>query len=1218
MRCGRLLLLWAKLLSTGTVDSHLHAGSDDLINHVSAREVLSLALLTVDNQAGHLFFCTCQRTVPLWCGDRFVKMPPFLPRKHLLSPEPRPLETATPKAKGKLVPKKPTPRKATLFDDLDATPGSSRGAKAILEKFGGDEGDSSSELSSLDEEFEDGPVAKRRKTTIRHDDDDDEDEDVEFEDVPHVKRYDDADISEDDDEDMEFEDVDVQMNPPSALQPTSAISGQSSVGTADLELTLRKETRVSLTNPLGLKKGPTKIERGIRLATHQMHVQMLMWHNAVRNSWLCDGELQSILVDGLPKGVAKEVDIWRKRSGVVGKGKMSAPAKKGKEKAIAVKSKTKGKDPEKKNSRNQTDWSAAKRLEDATSSTSGSDPLLRLLKALRIYWRSRFRITAPGLRKVGYMSLERIDEELKSFKDDVHDPERHGEHIASLEEFMQHARSMEGSRDVGAQLFTALLRGLGIEARMVANLQPLGFGWSQFEEAFDKNPRKLKKQQQIKPSVDNDSSDEEDDEEEGPVGNKGKAAVKSKVNAKSPLQNAGKRKSQGSGVKDEPIDLSASEGNDSSSDESVIDVTPAKQTVKPSLPYDKDLLFPYYWTEALSPVTSTYTPVDAVVLHVVAKDPKRLEKFEPRGGKSDKAKQVTSYIIGHSSDGTAKDVTTRYLKKHIWPGRTKGYRLPIEKVPVYGRNGKVKRYEYSDWFKSVMRGYSRGHKNYPYTEIDDHEDATDLKPVKPEKKIIEEGKETLQSYKASTEFVLERHFKREEALRAGAKPVKTFTIKGKGVESVDENVYLRKDVVSCKSTETWHKEGRAPILGEEPLKRVPYRVATTNRRRELAEAEHASGEKPLQGLFSREQTDWIIPPPIENGVIPKNNFGNIDLYVDSMLPEGAAHVPRRGTVKICKRLGIDYAEAVTGFEFGHRMAVPIITGVVIAEDHYDTVMDQWEKDEVERLRKEDEKRTKAALGMWRKMLMGMRIIEKVREEYGDELDDKPDEVNPWTSKKDRNAEEEARRRIMAERDEEMAGGFLPEGYHVEEDERRKPGFFPVAKHDDDDGGGFVVEEHDEHSTTSHSNGKVAIAHPTMNEEEPADAGIDADDLQKASPVSSILPVEDRPPRGLTKGSKVKTPAKTPLRTTTKKETPATKGKRKQKLSVQDSYDEADDDESSDIEESEAEIMPKKSTRKSSTRATVQKTATPPGRRSARTSGVKSKYFVRDSDDEEDD
>jgi len=1151
-------------------------------------------------------------------------MPPFLPRKHLRSPEAEVSQSATPKPKGKPVPKKPTPRKATLFDDLDARPGPSYGAKALLEKLGGDSGDSSSELSSLDEQFGGEPVAKRRRTTAGQTDEEDEDDDIEFEDVPHAKRHNHADTSEDDDEDMEFEDVEVHPHRASALQPTSAISAQTPLGTGELELTLRKETRISLTNPLGLKKGPTKIERGIRMATHQMHVQMLMWHNAIRNSWLCDEELQLILVDSLPTGVAKEVEVWRDRSGVAGKAKKATPVDKGKGKSVARVGKGKGKAAEITNLRSQRDWSAAKRLEDASGSTSGSDPLLRLLKALRIYWRSRFRITAPGLRKIGYMSLERIDEELKSFNGEAHDPERHGERIATLEDFRQHGRDMEGSRDVGAQLFTALLRGLGIEARMVANLQPLGFGWSQFEEALEKNPRKLKKQQAV---TVHDTSNEEDEEDEEPI-KKGIASTKSKLPTKARLKKPGKRKSRGSGVKDEPIDLSATEEEGgSSSEESVVDTTPAKRIAKSSLPYDKDLLFPYYWTEALSPLTNTYTAVDAVVLHIVAKDSKRLESFEPRGGKSDKAKQVTSYIIGHSSDGTAKDVTTRYLKKHMWPGRTKGYRLPIEKIPVYGRNGKIKRYEHFDWFKSVMRGYSRGSKNCPFTEIDDHEDATDLKPVKPEKKVVEEGKETLQSYKASTEFVLERHFKREEALKSGARPVKTFTIKGKGEDSVEENVYLRKDVVSCKSTETWHKEGRAPIQGEEPLKRVPYRVATTNRRRELAEAEHASGEKPLQGLFSREQTDWIIPPPIENGVIPKNNFGNIDLYVDSMLPEGAAHVPQRGTVKICKRLGIDYAEAVTGFEFGHRMAVPIISGVVIAEEHYDTVMDEWEKDEVERVRKEDEKRTKAALGMWRKMLMGMRIIEKVREEYGDELDDKPDEVNPWTSKKGKDAENEARRRIMEERDEEMAGGFLPEGYQVEEDERRQPGFFPVANHDDNEGGGFVVEDHVEDSnmgrvTRELSTAQVTQAAEIESEGKEEEEAIDTNTENHPPPEPVIQPKKRGRPSGSGKILTSKSPAisrkpkaKTPTKISANKVTPASRGKGKQRTEVCDS-DEEEEDENMSEDEGFEEIMPKKSARHNPTAKAETKIT--PGRKSSRLSGIKSKYFATNTDDEEDD
>jgi len=35
-------------------------------------------------------------------------------------------------------------------------------------------------------------------------------------------------------------------------------------------------------------------------------------------------------------------------------------------------------------------------------------------------------------------------------------------------------------------------------------------------------------------------------------------------------------------------------------------------------------------------------------------------------------------------------------------------------------------------------------------------------------------------------------------------------------------------------------------------------------------------------------TEWVLDV---QGKVPKNNFGNIDLYVPSMLPKGASHIP---------------------------------------------------------------------------------------------------------------------------------------------------------------------------------------------------------------------------------------------------------------------------------------------------------------------------------------
>lgn len=926
-------------------------------------------------------------------------MPPYVPRKRTRA-SPPPAKPVTPKTKGKGRAVAP-PRKPTLFDDLDATSTSRSSEKhgRSLRTIDDSDDDDSSLTSLSDDDFEDVPPPKRRK--VEPEPSEDEDEEVEFEDVQNFH-------------------FDVDEAP---------------LPTGDLQLNLNRDNRISLENKFD-KKGPSKRERKVRISTHCVHVMFLMWHNAVRNSWLCDLEVQGTMLSHLPPGLWEEVERWRRRSG------LEVAVEPPKKPAVA-KSKGKGRGKGKtETGKPSRDWGqAAERLEHGTVDMSHGDPLFRTMKVLAAWWQKRFRVTAPGLRKWGYMSLERLDRLTKAYSEDHEDPSLFGERIETLQEFRRCAQECSGSRDVGAQLFTALLRGLGLEARMVASLQPLGYGWNKLEDAEpEKETSKLTPSKAV------------------PIGttqSKGKTASSSMVLNKPsapPVKKFAPRSTRRKSTQKPPA-LAEEKSFElhavNSDDESVVEVPVAAP--KKAAVYDKDLAYPHYWTEVLSPVTNKYLPVEPIVTGIVATNRDLVEAFEPRGAKADKARQVMAYAVGFSQDGTAKDVTVRYLKRQVLPGRTKGMRMPIEKIAVHNRNGKVKRYDQYDWFRALMRGYERGSKSRPVTEIDEEEQATDLKPTIPEKKEVKEGEETLQYYKQSKEFALERHLKREEALLPAAEPVKVFKNKGK---SEEEPVYSRKDVVNVKSAETWHKQGRAPLPGEQPLKRVPYRAATTNRRRELAEAEAATGEKMLQGLYGLAQTDWIIPAPIRDGVIPKNGYGNIDLFAEHMCPEGAVHVPFRGAMRACKRLEVDYAEAVVGFEFGNRMAVPVIQGVVVAEEHRDRVMGEVAKDEAERSRKEDEKRTKAALGMWRRMLMGMRIAERVERDYGHIRDDVV-----VGGEKDRGD---------AERGEDMAGGFLPEGFELEEGERegqRVSGFFAVAEEGEDGdedmlqvdhGGGFEV------------------------------------------------------------------------------------------------------------------------------------------------------------------
>ena len=950
-------------------------------------------------------------------------MPPFGYRKRQRSASPAP----TPPPKRKVVATAKTSAKKgkpTLFETADA-PSQRKETLQENKKFLDDlDDEEESSLSDVEsDDFEDVPPAKRRRTGpsrahAEQDEDEDEDE-MDWEDaIPAASSSAHATPSASKTED-EIGDISVSMNEDgSYIQPL--VSGATG------------------------KKGPSKRERQIRVQTHCLHVMALIWHNTVRNSWLNDKEVQKILVDSLPDGVQREVKKWKDVMR-----NMNGENVGDIEKSSGTKSKGKGKQVKKTRKSEGRDWNNAAESQEATDAQA-SHALLRLLKILTAYWRKRFTVTAPGLRKQGYKDLRRLRNEIKAWEKDHNDVTEHGERVQNIEEFKKLAKKCEGSRDTGNQLFVALLRGLGLEVRMVANLQPAGFGWSKAEEADSKKDKKSDDNVEV---VDLES----EDEVKSTLSKASSSTKKSKSKAK---QEKPKRRSS-RGNKADPIDLDdsdsplsspPSEGELTDDDDdalSVIDVTPSKK--KSGRKYDRDLAFPTYWTEVCDPISHKYYPIDPIVLSTIASNDELLQTFEPRGKKAEKAKQVMCYTIAYSADGTAKDVTIRYLKRHQLPGKTKGVRMPVERVPIYNRKGKVRKYEDYDWFRTLISIYDRPEGKRKLA--DDLEDQTDLKPFKAEKQEKTVEKESLQGYKQSADFVLETHLRREEALLPGAQPVKTFTT-GKGDKATEHPVYRRSDIALCKTVESWHKEGRAIRMGEQPLKYVPMRAVTLVRKREMEDAQRETGEKLKQGLYSEAQTDWIIPPPIRNGVIPKNAFGNMDVYVPTMVPEGAVHLPLKGTAKLCRKLEIDYAEACTGFEFGKQRAVPILTGVVVAEEHEQLVLDAWREQRKEDKRKEDTKRTATALHWWRKMLLGLRVLERMRVEYAD-AGGKGEEMNPFVRKAER--EGRGRQVVTLDDDEDVedgagGGGFLLPGGEDEAEPSRQ---------NDNSGGGFLVEDEKE-------------------------------------------------------------------------------------------------------------------------------------------------------------
>ena len=175
---------------------------------------------------------------------------------------------------------------------------------------------------------------------------------------------------------------------------------------------------------------------------------------------------------------------------------------------------------------------------------------------------------------------------------------------------------------------------------------------------------------------------------------------------------------------------------------------------------------------------------------------------------------------------------------------------------------------------------------------------------------------------------------------------------------------------------------------------------------------------------------------------------------------------------------------MVGFEFGNKMAVPVISGVVIAKENEEAVRDAHRVWTEEQRIKEEGKIEKQALDMWRKMLMGLRIRERVADEYGS-FDVLGDEVpNARKAMKEGKTAAEA-----IDVDDDECGGFEPE------DEGMGGGF--ILPHEDEEHDAELIMEHHEPAQAKRKGKEMEEAqYPTPNSMPPTKG--------KSRPRKSIL------------------------------------------------------------------------------------------------------------------
>ena len=202
--------------------------------------------------------------------------------------------------------------------------------------------------------------------------------------------------------------------------------------------------------------------------------------------------------------------------------------------------------------------------------------------------------------------------------------------------------------------------------------------------------------------------------------------------------------------------------------------------------------------------------------------------------------------------------------------------------------------------------------------------------------------------------------------------------------------------------------------GEQPLKRVAARKTQEST---LDPDDIDAGDDDSLGtaLYAPDQTTLYAAPSVMNGRIPRNVYGNIDVYVPSMIPRGGAHILHPETARAARIIGIDYADAVTGFSFRGRHGSAITNGAVVAAEYREAVEEVIKAFEDERAQAEEEKRTLAALKMWKRFLVGLRIRERIE---GYDIEGERDTAMRYAMEKAKDEDEDE--------DEDEGGGFLPD------------------------------------------------------------------------------------------------------------------------------------------------------------------------------------------------
>lgn len=119
-----------------------------------------------------------------------------------------------------------------------------------------------------------------------------------------------------------------------------------------------------------------------------------------------------------------------------------------------------------------------------------------------------------------------------------------------------------------------------------------------------------------------------------------------------------------------------------------------------------------------------------------------------------------------------------------------------------------------------------------------------------------------------------------------------------------------------------------------------------------------------------------------DGEIPKNTYGNIEIWAPHFVPQGCTHLTLPGIVKIAESININCVPALVDWEIHRGRNVPVLDGGIVLDCDVSILNDAFSAAQELKWEKERARRSVLSRKRWVRFTKKILLRNRLQTEYG--------------------------------------------------------------------------------------------------------------------------------------------------------------------------------------------------------------------------------------------